>query len=145
MRARQLGFFGLEGVALYAVIGLAITLAMTLAGSSLAIWYLDGKVQAAEKRTTEAVAARAAEEQSRRGFQAAGAACSASVEALVQAGRERDARHQAELERSRKATQQAQATADAIRTSPRPAGMNECDATRKELDDEVDRRAARPR
>jgi len=133
MRHSQQGIFGLEGVQLYAMAGLAA--ALLVAG--IAIKYLDSKVDAAE-------GARAKEEQSRKGFQTAAEACSESVTKLQAAAKERDALYAKGLAGSRAKTTAAEAQIAALLSERRPAGMSECDAMKKELDDEIDRRAARP-
>lgn len=144
VRARaQLGFlFGLQGVAMYAVIGLAVALALTIAGSGMAIWYLDGKVEKAEKATRQAKEDLGREEQSRRQHEAAAVACSDSVEALARAGKAREDAFRQAMQVSRAATATAEKVINEVLTTTRPAGLDECGAMKKELDDEIDRRAA---
>jgi hypothetical protein len=141
---RQAGFLGLEGAAMYLVISMAVLLAASWAGSGVAIWYLDGKVEAANGRATAAAAAQAKEEQSRKGFQAAGEACSASVELLERTA----ADAQTEANKRRAESQQLAAAVqghiNAMLNRPRQAGLDECQAIKRELDDEIDYRAGRP-
>jgi hypothetical protein len=139
MRRSQQGIFGLEGVQLYAMAGLAA--ALLVAG--IAIKYLDSKVDAANERTAQAQAALGKEEQSRKGFQAAAGECSESVTKLQAAAKERDALYAKGLAGSRAKTTAAEAQIAALLSVRRPEGMSECDAMKKELDDEIDRRAAR--
>jgi len=110
----------------------------------IAIKYLDSKVDAANERAAQAEGARAKEEQSRKGFQTAAEACSESVTKLQAAAKERDALYAKGLAGSRAKTTAAEAQIAALLSERRPAGMSECDAMKKELDDEIDRRAARP-
>ena len=141
MRHSQQGIFGLEGVQLYAMAGLAA--ALLVAG--IAIKYLDSKVDAANERAIQTEGARAKEEQSRKEFQVAAAACSESVTKLQAAAKERDALYAKGLAGSRAKTTAAEAQIAALLSGRRPEGMSECDAMKKELDDEIDRRATRPR
>lgn len=143
MRSRQAGFFPIEGAALYLVVGLAVALVLTIAGSSAAIWFLDRKLDAANDRAEKAAAALAKEEQSRKGFEAAASACSASVQAMATRARNAEARYnQADGERQG-LSKAVQSHIQAVLNRPRPAGMSECEAMKKELDDEIDYRAAR--
>ena len=117
----------------------ALLVAVT-AGSGLALWWMDGKVEAANKRTTQAVEDRGKEEQSRKGFQSAATSCGASVVALRLENKKRDAVFQAGLARSRRQTADAEAALNTLLSAPRPPGLDECQATFKELDDEIDDR-----
>lgn len=141
-RSKQRGV--LEGPMLYLMVALGVALAASLAAGGGAAWYLDGKLEKANGRATAAEAARAAEEQSRQGFQAAGAACSASLDKLTTAQAAMEKLWAAQMKASEAKTAKAEQTVKEILASHRPAGMDECTATRKELDNEVDRRATRP-
>jgi len=125
------------------VVALGVTIVLSWAGSGLAIAWLNGKVETAQKAEKKAVAALAAEEQSRKGFEAAGLACSASVERLEAEAEKRVLEHQAKLAASRKQTAAAESYVDQLLATPRASGLDECQAMKKELDDEIDRRAAR--
>lgn len=142
-RCRQRGFLGLSGLALYAVIGLSVALALSWAASGAAFWWLDGKLGEANERATQAAAARAAEEQSRLGFQAAASTCGASVKALAASGDRRDALWAKQLGASAAKTEAAEGKAAEILSRQRPAGQTECDAIKDELNAEIDRRALR--
>lgn len=140
----QRGFiFGLQGLAMYLVLGLAIGWGLTIAGSGAAIWYLDGKVEKANKNAQDARDAQVKEEASRKTFEAAAAACSAGVDEIKAAAEKKIKEHQAGQAKSQQATTTALNTIQSILTSQRPAGLDECQAMKKELDDEIDRR--RPR
>jgi len=123
--------------------GLAIALALVISGSGMALWWMDGKVEAANARATTAVEGRAKEEQSRKGFESAATSCSASVAALKLADEERDKAYQASLAQSRRQTLDMEASLTLLLTAPRPAGLDECQATFKELNDEIDDRHPR--
>ena len=141
---KQRGFIlGLQGMAMYLVIGLAIGWALTIAGSWMAIWYLDGKVDKAQKEAQQIAKDLGKETTSRKGFEAAAAACTAGVEAVeAEAARKvKDAERAAVV--SRAATATAEITIRDILNRPRPQGLDECQATIKELDDEIDRRHPR--
>jgi hypothetical protein len=140
MRHSQRGILGLEGVQLYAMAGLAA--ALLVAG--IAIKYLDSKVDAANERTAQAQAALGKEEQSRKGFEAAAGACSDSVSRLEREAKAQKAAFALRQEASKAQTASAEAQIAALLSKRRPEGMSECDAMKKELDDEIDRRAARP-
>lgn len=133
----------IEGAMLYLIVGLAVALAASLAAGAGTAWYLDGKVDQATARATKAEGARAAEEQSRLGFQAAAGACSASLDVLQKAGEARDRERAKALYASQEATATAEEEVKRLLQRTRPAGMDECTAARKELDDEVDRRHRR--
>lgn len=139
---RQRGFLGLEGAALYAVAGLGAALLLSWAAAGLALKALDAKLDAANERATEAVAGRAKEQQSREGFQSAATSCGRSVEALRQGGEAQEARWKARLAGSKEETAQAEGLVRDIISRQRPTGQTEREAMRKELDDEIDRRAA---
>ena len=141
-RSKQRGV--LEGPMLYVMVGLGVALAASWAASGAAIWYLDGKVEKAQGEATEAKAARAKEQQSREGFQAAASACDAGVRGLQADAEAREAAWERRLNGSREETAQAEELVKAIIARQRPAGMDECTAARKELDDEVDRRRPKP-
>lgn len=141
--AAQQGFFGLDGIALYAVVALAAALVLSWAGTGLAIWHLEGKAEAADRRAAEALAARAAEEQSRRGFEAASTACSAGVDLLKRRADAVEAMGAKVAAQNRELSKSVQAHVQALLSRPRPAGMDVCQAMLKELDDEIDHRAPR--
>lgn len=140
---RQRGIAIPAALVLPIIVALGVTILLSWAGSGLAIAWLNGKVETAQKAEKEALAALAAEEQSRKGFQAAGIACSASVEAMAAEAAKRVAEHEAKLLASRKQTAAAESYVDQLLATPRAAGLDECQAMKKELDDEIDRRAAR--
>lgn len=138
---KQKGFIlGLQGLAMYLVIGLAAGWALTIAGSSMAIWYLDGKVDKANTRATKAAEDLGKETTSRKNHEAAAAACNAGVEAVEAAAAQRVKNAEKGAVASRAATATAEITIREILTRPRDAGSTECQATLKELNDEIDRR-----
>lgn len=141
---RVLGF-ALAGPMLYLVVALGVALALSWAGAGLAVWWLDGKLETANARATKAEAARAAEEQSRKGFQAAAGSCSASVAALERRAASAELAYTRKQGESQALSSAVQAHINALLNRPRPAGLSECDAMRGELDAEVDYRAARRR
>ena len=142
---RQRGFIlGLQGAALYLVVGLAIALAASWAASGLAIWYLDGKVETAQKAAKTAAEALGKETTSRQTFQAQAQACGESVAALEAKAEQQEQAHRKSLVASKAKTATAEKVIQEILTTPRPAGSTECQATLKELDDEIDRRNPRP-
>ena len=145
MKARgcQQGFVGLSGVALYAVVALGAALLLSWAGSGVALWWLDAKLEAANKRAQEAGEARASEEQSRNGFQAAAGSCSASVARLAAAGEARDRLWAEQLGRSAAQREKAEGEAALILSGQRKAGEDECAAMKRGLDEEIDSRASR--
>ena len=135
-RRHQRGVFELP--LLWVVIGLGVA----LLASGAAIWYLDGKVDKAQKEAQEAAAALGKEEQSRKGFQAAAASCSASVEALGDRAAKAEAAYAKGQGVSRGLSDAVQAHISAMINQPRPDGLSECQATLKELNDEIAWRAA---
>lgn len=141
MRAKQRGF--LEGPALYLCLALGVALLLSWAGSGLAFWWLDGKLESANKRAQEAGEARASEEQSRKGFEAAAGSCSRSVERLAASGAARDRLWGEQLGRTAAAKEKAEGEATAILAGQRKAGEDECTAMKRGLDEEIDSRAAR--
>ena len=140
---RQRGFFGLTGVAMYAVIGLSIALALSWAASGAAIWYLDGKVDKANEKAQEAAAALGKEEQSRQGFQAAAKSCSDSVADLEARATKAELAYAKGQGRSQALTGEVQGHITALLNRPRPEGLDECQATLRELNEEVAWRAER--
>lgn len=141
MRRQQAGF--LEGPALYLVAALGTALLLSWAGAGLALWWQDGKLTAAQERATRAEALRAAEEQSRKGFQAAAGACSEGVGRLAALGAARDRLWGAQLARSAAQAEAAQAEAATLLQGQRRAGESECEAMKRGLDEEIDRRHKR--
>ena len=142
---KQRGFFGITGVAIYVIIGLSIALALSWAGSGLAIWYLDGKAEKAQEKATAAESARAKEEQSRKGFEAAAGACTASVTALQKRAADAEAAYAKGQGVSQGLSAAVQGHINAMLNRPRPAGLDECGAMKYELAAEIDHRAARKR
>ncbi len=140
MKRQRGSIFGLDGLAMYLVIGLAAGWALTIAGSSVAIWYLDGKVDKANDRATKGAEDLGKETTSRQGFEAAAKACTAGVEAVEAAAAQKVKDAAAIAVASQKATASAQSTITQILSRPRPPGLDECQATLKELNDEIDRR-----
>lgn len=140
----QRGFIlGLQGLAMYLVLGLAIGWGLTIAGSGAAIWYLDSKVEKADKKAQDARDALAKEQASRKTFEAAAGACSAGVDKLKAEADRKEKEHAANQAKSTQTTTIAMNTIQKILTAPRPQGMDECAAMKKELDDEIDRRHPR--
>ena len=127
----------------YIVIGLAIALALTIAGSGLAIWFLDRKLEKAEEGRREAVSALAKEEQSRKGFEAVAAICSASTEKLERRAGAAEKALAASKGQSEALTGAVQAHIQALLTNSRKPGEGECDAMKRNLDEEIDLRAAK--
>lgn len=137
----QAGF--IQGPTLYLVIGLATALVLSWAGSGLAIWYLDRQVETARQDAQDARDALAKEQASRKTFEAAAGACSAGVDKLKAEADRKEKEHAASQAKSNQATTLALNTIQKILTAPRPPGMDECQAMKKELDDEIDRRHPR--
>jgi len=123
--------------------GLAIALALVIAGSGMALWWMDGKVEAANARAAQAREDRGKEEQSRKGFQSAATSCSESVAAMKLADEAKDKVYQTGLAQSRRQTADMESSLTLLLTAPRPAGLDECQATFKELNDEIDDRHPR--
>jgi len=119
---------------------LAIALALVLAGSGTAIWYLDGKLTTANARASAAESSRAKEEQSRKGFEAAAITCGESVAKLKATADSIVRGYQNRLKASLAQTASAEALVATILSKDRPVGLDECAATKKELDDEIERR-----
>lgn len=121
-----------------------LALVVLLASVSVA-FYLDHKalgveLEKARSQVTDLTAALVREQQSRAAFQKTAESCSGSVARLVDEGKKREQWYSARLAASQKEKAAAEQAAREILTSQRPAGMSECDATNKELNDEIDRR-----
>jgi hypothetical protein len=125
----------------YIVVGLAIV----LLGALGVLWVVDGRWADEIEAHGKTKQALAREQQSRAAFQASAATCSESVDALAREGKANREAFQRGLAHSRQQTDTANATAQKILAAGRPAGLDECGAMRKELDDEIARRAASPR
>lgn len=119
---------------------LAIALLMVTAGSGIAIWWLDGKADAANARATRAIEDRGKEEQSRKGFEATARKCGESVAALQAAAKSLVDGYQKRLKASQGQTAKAEALVNELLSKERPAGLDECQATVLELDQEIERR-----
>lgn len=130
---------------MYLVIAMAAALVLSWTGAGLATWYLDGKAEAAEGRARAAQAALGAERQARETSNEVARACSASVGALQAAGRAAEERLESQKATSRQLTTSVQAHVQAMLNRPRDPGLDECQAMKKELDDEIDYRARRLR
>ena len=144
LKRYQRGFIpGATGVAVYVIIGLAIALALTIAGSGMAIWFLDRKLEKAEEGRREAVSALAKEEQSRKGFQATAASCSAGTAALEARASTAEQKLAASKGQSEALTGAVQAHIRALLTAGRKPGEGECEAMKRNLDEEIDLRAAK--
>lgn len=141
MRARQQGF--LQGPAMYAVVGLGAALAISWAAAGIGAWYLTGQADKARAETVKAREALAKEEQSRATFQGAAKACSTGVETMDRLAKEQRQAYEAAASASRKEADGVRAYVNDLLTRPRPAGLDECQATLKELNDEIDRRTTR--
>jgi hypothetical protein len=102
---------------MYLVIAMAVLLVSSWAASAGAMWWLNAQAKTARSEATEAKAAQARETQARQGFQAAGA-------------RSRTARTQTYIQ--------------SLLAAQRPAGLDECQAMQKELNDEIDHRHPGP-
>ncbi len=137
---KQRGFFGLEGVALYAVVGLTIALALSWAGAGAAIWYLDGKVTRANEKATASAVQAGKEEQSRLGFQAAAVECGKATERRAEVANAEAARRRGELKDERARTAALQGEVDDLMTKQRKPGEDQCTAARRIFDDEIRRR-----
>lgn len=120
---------------------LAIVLVVVSACGGFALWWMDGKVEAANARAAQAVEDRGKEEQSRKGFEAAATSCGESVGKLLASAVKQKKDYEARLKESRAETAEAEAIRDQILARARPDGMSECDATFQELNNEIDRRA----
>jgi hypothetical protein len=120
--------------------GLAFALALTIAGSGLALWWMDGKLEAAKEEAAQAREDRGKEEQSRKGFEAAATKCSASVAGIQAAAKALVEGYQKRLKTSQAQTAQAEGLVDQLLSARPAAGLDECQATFFELDQEIDRR-----
>lgn len=136
-----------RGVAATAYL-LAVVVALYAALGGYAAWQKrevgkrDEQIAALQAEKAQVEQALGAERQSREAFAASAAACSASVETLKAAADERDRKRAAEVAAAQKKTDAAQRTINEILARTRQPGMTECDAAKKELDDEIDRRSA---
>jgi len=119
---------------------LAILLLAVSAGSGFALWWMNGRAVAAEERATQAREDRGKEEQSRKGFEAAAQKCVASVAAMQAAAKSLIDGYQKRLKASQGQTAKAEALVNELLTKERPAGLDECQATFLELDQEIERR-----
>ena len=135
-RSRQRGF--LSGIAMYVVIALGVALALSWAGAGIGFWFLDGKLEAANERATIATAALAKEEQSRKGFEAAAGACSASVGRLEARASAAEAAFAKRKGESEALTGVVQNHINAMLNRPRPEGLSICESMLKELDAEIE-------
>lgn len=119
---------------------LAIILIVVSAGAGAALWWMDGKVEAANARATQAVEDRGKEEQSRKGFEAAARKCGESVTALQTASKSLLAAHEKRRKAAEAQTAKAEALVLELLSKERPKGLDECQATVAQLDEEIDRR-----
>lgn len=142
--ALQQGFLGLDGAAMYLVIAMAVLLVSSWAASAGAMWWLNAQAKTARSEATEAKAAQARETQARQGFQAAGAACSASVDAAKTRADAAEAALEAQAAAARSRTARTQTYIQSLLAAQRPAGLDECQAMQKELNDEIDHRHPGP-
>lgn len=126
----------------YIIIALLAALGLTITGASIAVWYLDGKVESAQARERKTASEVGMLRTEREQHKAAAAACSASVAALGDRQKGRDAKVDAALSAAAVASASMQKGVQAILSAQRPAGMSECDAMKKELDDEIRARTA---
>lgn len=140
MLRRQRGFLGLEGLALNLVLGLAAALAASLVASGAALWYLDGKVDAANEKARQAAEDYAAEKEARGQWQAAAGTCSAGTRELERQAKAAEEKYRQSQAGKAEAEKKLEDYVNGLLTAERPAGLDECQATRKELDDEIDRR-----
>lgn len=119
---------------------LAWILAATIAASGAALWWMDGKLEAANRRAESMKEDLGKEEQSRKGFEAAATNCGKSVLALQAAAKSLVDGYQKRLKASQGLTTKAEALVAELLSKERPAGLDECQATFLELDQEIDRR-----
>jgi len=142
---RQRGF-ALTGAAMYLVVALAVALALSWAGSGLAIWWMDGKIDAANAKFEEEKEAHGRSKQGLSQWKETADECSRKTEELGKTAADALATQKVAAQKALAAAQKgklaAEQEAERIRNAPRPAGMTECDAMKKELSDEIDRRTA---
>lgn len=140
---KQLGFVIPAGLVIPLVAGLGVALLLSWAGSGLAVAYFKGQVSTLEGKVAELREAIGKESQSRAQFQASAAECSKSVSLLAAEGERNRKAFEKGLPASRSLSRLADEVADRILSQQRPAGLDECQAMLKELNDEIDRRKAR--
>ena len=105
-----------------------------------ALWWQQGQIEDLTERVAQLEAAKAAETQARTQWQEQATACSRATATLKAQGARASRAYQDSLERAAGATAAAQAQTRAILSAARPEGLDECQATRAQLDAEVDRR-----
>ena len=129
-----------RGLAETALLYVIAAMGVALLGALIAIKYLDAKVNRANDQRAAAVKALGEEQESRKQAEAAGKTCSDGVENLAKEGgaaRDRALRAAKTAEAGRVAAEQE---VQRLLAEHRPPGISEFDNTRKELDDEIDRR-----
>jgi len=122
----------------WVVLGLVIALALAGVGMKLQAVTI-GELRADVLRVERALAA---EQQSRAQFEATAVRCGASVRELHARSEAVVEKFQRALNLSTSATATAEAEVTAMIARPRPEGLTECAAAKKEADDEITRRAA---
>ena len=143
-RNSQRGFLGLAGAQLYVMVGLAVALAMTVAGAGLAIAYMDSKVTAATDARIEAEKALGKEQQSRTQFEAAATSCSNKVKALYSASVANKAAAAAEKEAAANSARAVAQSVQQMLAEARPAGMDECTNAKRLANEAIDDRQVAP-
>lgn len=124
----------------WVIVGLGVALALSWAGAGAAVWYLDGKLKAANEAKEAAIAALAKEEQSRKGFQASAASCTAGTAALEARAKAAEDRYAKQKGISDGLTAAVHGHIQAMLNRPRLPGEDECAAMKRLLNEEVDRR-----
>jgi hypothetical protein len=144
MRRYQRGFLGLAGLQLYAMIGMAVLLAATIAGAGLSVWYLDGKVTTANEERVKAETALGKEQESRAQFQATAKSCSDKTRALYAASVANKAAAAAEKAAAARSAEAVGQSVLQMLAEQRPAGMDECTNAKRQANEAIDDRQTTP-
>jgi len=105
-----------------------------------ALWWQQGQIEDLTERVAQLERAKAAETQARTQWQEQAEACSRATATLKAQGERTRRAYEDSVQRAARATAAAQAQVRAILSTERPAGMDDCQAAKAELDAEVDRR-----
>lgn len=124
----------------YLLLGMAIALALTVAGAGLAIWYLDGKLERANAALLAEERAHGHEIQARAQWQAQAVSCGKATLQREKLALAADGAYQKASAENRELSKAVQAHIQAMLSRPRTTGLNECQAMKEELDAEIDRR-----
>lgn len=125
------------------LIALLVLLAASWAGAGVALWYLNRELALAREASQTAQKALAREEQARAQWKGQASACSAATARLEAAARRQLEAWQAGDKGRQEATAAVEQHVNRLLAGQRRPGEGECDAMKRELDDEIRRRAAR--